>query len=208
MRNKIAHYNPQASKKSADQIIAKDQMQNNNYDKIDNIPLKVDLFFKIKNTNKTNSTNDFVIKKPDVDNYVKYYLDVLKGIAYKDDNIISCIFAIKQYSDKDETIINLSRMDDFTMIECIKFKQFEKGSLKGFADFRFPEKGIEIYGCSVHEKDGRKWVNLPSREFEKDGERKFAQIIRFTSNDDFNYFLRESLKAVEKQDNKENDIPF
>lgn len=38
------------------------------------------------------------IKKPDVDNLVKLYLDVLSGTVIKDDNAVSLGAAIKVYS--------------------------------------------------------------------------------------------------------------
>lgn len=38
------------------------------------------------------------IKKPDVDNLIKLYLDVISGIAIKDDNAVSIGTAIKLYS--------------------------------------------------------------------------------------------------------------
>lgn len=40
------------------------------------------------------------IKKPDVDNLVKLYLDVLTGTAISDDNAVSLGTAIKVYSSK------------------------------------------------------------------------------------------------------------
>ena len=39
------------------------------------------------------------IKKPDVDNLIKLYLDVMSGIVFKDDNCVSLGSAIKVYTD-------------------------------------------------------------------------------------------------------------
>lgn len=38
------------------------------------------------------------VKKPDVDNLIKLYLDVLSGLAFEDDNCVSLGYAIKAYS--------------------------------------------------------------------------------------------------------------
>ena len=66
------------------------------------------------------------------------------------------------------------------MIECTKFKEYENGFLKGFADFYIDKWGVEINGCSVFEKDGRGWINLPAKEYLNDaGEKKFAPFLWF-----------------------------
>ena len=49
------------------------------------------------------------------------------------------------------------------MIECLKYKPINKGSLLGYADIFVPKMGLEIFGCSLHQKDGRRWVNFPSK---------------------------------------------
>lgn len=51
------------------------------------------------------------IKKPDVDNLVKLYLDVLSGIAFDDDNRVSLGQAIKVYSPTPKTVIYIEETD-------------------------------------------------------------------------------------------------
>ncbi len=41
-----------------------------------------------------------MVVKPDLDNIIKFILDSLNGIFYKDDNQVYRIFAIKLYTDK------------------------------------------------------------------------------------------------------------
>lgn len=48
-----------------------------------------------------------VITKPDVDNLEKFYLDVLNGIAYSDDRLISSLWCEKVYSDTPGVLIEL-----------------------------------------------------------------------------------------------------
>jgi len=50
-------------------------------------------------------------KKPDVDNLIKLYLDVLSGIAIKDDNSVSIGSAIKVYSGKPRVEIYIEETD-------------------------------------------------------------------------------------------------
>jgi Holliday junction resolvase RusA-like endonuclease len=47
------------------------------------------------------------VKKPDVDNLIKLYLDVLSGIAFEDDNCVSLGQAIKVYGQIPKVVIKL-----------------------------------------------------------------------------------------------------
>jgi len=83
------------------------------------------------------------------------------------------------------------------MIECIKFKSFEKGHLQGFADFYLPQWGIEIQGCALYMKEGQRWVNLPGKEYEKDGQKKYAPHIRFRDKDHWEAFMKQAKEAID-----------
>ncbi len=63
-------------------------------------------------------------------------------------------------------------------MKIINFKGVEKGSLRGFFDVVIEEWGMTI-ACSYFEKDGKKWVNLPNREYEKDGAKKYQSLVKF-----------------------------
>jgi len=85
------------------------------------------------------------------------------------------------------------------MIECTKFKEYENGFLKGFADFYIDKWGVEINGCSVFEKDGRGWINLPAKEYLNDaGEKKFAPFLWFRDDKLKKVFDENMLIALNK----------
>lgn len=63
-------------------------------------------------------------------------------------------------------------------MKVINFKALEKGSLRGFFDVVIEEWGMTI-SCSFFEKDGKRWVSLPTREYEKDGSKKYQSLVRF-----------------------------
>ncbi len=101
------------------------------------------------------------------------------------------------------------------MIECIRFKSHVKGSLQGFADFYVEKWGCELTGCSLYMKDGRRWVNLPSKEYQNEqGETKYAPVIRFRKKEHFEAFVNACKKAIDdycaKQpvEEKPKDQPF
>jgi len=50
-------------------------------------------------------------KKPDIDNLIKFVLDCLNGIAWKDDSQIVRIVAEKSYSEKPSTLIQIVEVD-------------------------------------------------------------------------------------------------
>lgn len=86
------------------------------------------------------------------------------------------------------------------MIECMKYKRVNKGTLLGYADLYMPKMGIEIYGCSLHQKDGKRWVNLPSREYTDDkGEKKYMSIVRFPNKFHLDEFIKQAKEAIEKK---------
>ena len=89
------------------------------------------------------------------------------------------------------------------MITCIYFKKFDKGTLKGFANFFIEKMGMEFFGFTLHEKDGKKWLNFPSKEYDKEGDKKFAPYFRFKEKNHYYEFQRQALKAIQeyKKDN-------
>lgn len=68
-------------------------------------------------------------------------------------------------------------------IECIGFKAVNdknRSTLVGIAHLLLTKPGLEIYGCTLHMKDGRRWVNLPFKEYvDGDGKTKYVPVNRF-----------------------------
>jgi len=84
-------------------------------------------------------------------------------------------------------------------IECIKFRKFDKGTLKGFADIWVPKWGLELYGITLHEKEGRRWVNFPANTYEKEGETKSAPHYRFRNKDHWTLFCEKVKEAIDQK---------
>ncbi len=63
-------------------------------------------------------------------------------------------------------------------MKIINFKSLEKGYLRGFFDVVIEEWGMTI-ACSFFEKDNKKWVSLPTREYLKDGQKKYQSLVKF-----------------------------
>jgi len=83
------------------------------------------------------------------------------------------------------------------MIICTRFNEYKKGSLLGFATLFIDKWGIEINSCTLHEKDGKSWVNLPTREYEEEGQKKFMPIIFFKDSSLKTKFIEQAKDAIE-----------
>ena len=74
-----------------------------NLNKFDDKPLYLNIIFNIQipkslsKKKKLELNGQYIIKKPDIDNYLKSVMDAMNGIIYKDDSQISSISIIKKY---------------------------------------------------------------------------------------------------------------
>lgn len=85
-------------------------------------------------------------------------------------------------------------------IECMRYKPINKGTLLGYVDLYIPKMGLEIYGCSFHQKDGRRWINFPSKEYtDEQGEKKYSATVRFREKSQMEDFSRVAKEAIEKK---------
>jgi hypothetical protein len=86
------------------------------------------------------------------------------------------------------------------MIECLEFRSCEKGSLRGFANLFISNYGMEIYGCTLYMKNGRRWVNLPTREYTDPatGEKKYVSVVRFRDKKQYDAFSEAAKVAIDK----------
>ena len=82
-------------------------------------------------------------------------------------------------------------------VEILCFKKFTRGALCGSVDVLLPQIGLKILSVGLFEKDGKRWLKLPQREFESGGERKFSSSIEFDSKETNERFQRPALAALD-----------
>jgi hypothetical protein len=86
------------------------------------------------------------------------------------------------------------------MIRCIRFRPFEKNTLRGFADLEFVRTGIIIRDCCWHQhENGREWVAFPARSYtDKDGATAWQCLIEFAvgAKEAREQFQRQALDAI------------
>jgi len=99
------------------------------------------------------------------------------------------------------------------MIKILKYKPIDKNHLMGFVDILVEKWGMKFYGISVCQKDGKKWISFPSRNYEKDGEKVYLEYYGFEDKNMRQRFNDEVLKALENDANIKTtepdlEIPF
>ena len=83
-------------------------------------------------------------------------------------------------------------------VECLEFKSYVKGCMLGFFNIYVPKMGIEIFGCSLWQKNGKRWVNLPSREYkDSEGQTKYMPMLRLREKGHYEAFMKEIKKSVD-----------
>ena len=91
-------------------------------------------------------------------------------------------------------------------VVCTSWKPFERNTLKGFADLWLRAARLNIHGCAVHEKNGRRWIQLPAKpQLDKDhnlvrdegGKVQYAKVMEFDSREVADHFSEAAMKAIE-----------
>lgn len=83
-------------------------------------------------------------------------------------------------------------------IEITSFKPHAKNSLRGFLALRLTNIGLEIRDAALHEKSGKRWIQLPSRAYEKDGTTKWSPIVDFYDKSRADQFQKAALEALDQ----------
>jgi hypothetical protein len=80
----------------------------------------------------------------------------------------------KDYAD------NVCGLGDIVVVD---WKPYEKGYLRGFLDISLA-RTLRLNGLKLFEKEGRRWINWPSKEYsKKDGSKGYAPVVEFDSEE-------------------------
>lgn len=84
------------------------------------------------------------------------------------------------------------------MIEVVNYRTNIKGARLGHLSLRITPWKIEIRDITVFQKNGNRWLSMPSREYEKDGEKKYMPYVSFFEKIDNDNFQKSALNAMDK----------
>lgn len=84
-------------------------------------------------------------------------------------------------------------------IKIISFTPYQKNTtLQGFVSVLLTSPGLEIGGIAVHEKDGKRWLQLPAKPYKKpDGKTGWSYLINFREKKNYQRFQKAILKAID-----------
>ncbi len=95
------------------------------------------------------------------------------------------------------------------MIEITNYKVMNKGILVAFINIKIKKWGnFLINDISYFKKGDQRWISFPSRQYEKDGVKKYAPYCRFEDSEMMQSFQEIILKSIDKwiQDHPENKV--
>jgi len=83
-------------------------------------------------------------------------------------------------------------------IEITKFKKYTKNTLRGFFTARLTGVGLEIRDMTLHQKNGKRWVSMPAKPYEKeDGGQGWSYIVKFYDDALGKQFQKAVLQALD-----------
>ena len=91
-------------------------------------------------------------------------------------------------------------------VTCTDFRTLQRNTLLGFATINIAEMKMTISDVAIHEKNGTRWAQLPSKPMvgrdktvltDDNGKVKYAPIFSFDSKDVQYAFSNAVVKAVE-----------
>ena len=101
-------------------------------------------------------------------------------------------------------------------VTCTAWRPCERNTLRGFADLRLDNVSLNIGGCALHERNGKRWVQLPARPqldearnlIRNDaGKIQYAKVLDFDSREVADRFNAAALTAIEDFTFKADSAP-
>jgi hypothetical protein len=83
-------------------------------------------------------------------------------------------------------------------IEVVSFREYKKNTLQGFLNLRLTTIKLQINGVCLHEKNGKRWLSLPARPYEKKegGGTAWAIMLEFYDRSAQERFQEMALQAL------------
>ena len=67
---------------------------------------------------------------------------------------------------------------EYRRINISRYREHRKGPLVAYMSLDLPS-GMTIHDVGYFQKDGKRWIGLPSKDREVEGKRKFFPIVEF-----------------------------
>jgi hypothetical protein len=81
-------------------------------------------------------------------------------------------------------------------IKILSYRAYSKNTLRAFIEAELPS-GLVIRDLTLHEKNGRRWVSFPARQYQKDdGTSSWVNLVYFPDREKNDKFQELILDAV------------
>lgn len=82
-------------------------------------------------------------------------------------------------------------------IKISNIEKIEKNSLLASCDVHIVPWKMTLHNVTIFEKGQQRWLGMPSRKWEKDGEEKYQELISWTDEGVKKRFRSQIMKAVD-----------
>jgi DNA-binding cell septation regulator SpoVG len=77
-----------------------------------------------------------------------------------------------------------------------EWRPYSKNTLIGFVSLELPS-GLVLNGITLHQKGEARWVSMPAKEYQKDGERSWMPLVEFADRESRESFQQLALEAID-----------
>jgi len=105
-------------------------------------------------------------------------------------------------------------------MEITKYRPINKGYVVGNFGLKIDKWGIIINDCTLFDKNGRRWISFPQRQYEDKGEKKYAPYMSFIEKAHMTaftekvltildeYIAKNTMSAPVEKDESQGELPF
>jgi len=83
------------------------------------------------------------------------------------------------------------------IIKDYKQNPNQQSPAKAFFIVEYPA-GLQIRNWTLYEKNGKRWLTAPSREYEKDGKKKYFPLVGYEDKEANDQFLGRVMEALKE----------
>ena len=88
-------------------------------------------------------------------------------------------------------------------IQVSNLKMINKGALVASFNLELPKLGMTIRNCSFFSTSTKRWISMPGKSYEKNGEKKFFSFV-YIEKEKMESLTRQVLPLVEHEIKAEN----
>jgi hypothetical protein len=84
-------------------------------------------------------------------------------------------------------------------VTASNWRPLQRNTLRGFVDITLSDPGLIIHGCTLHARDGDRWISMPAKAFsDADGVQHWNSVVEFSDREAKVAFQQAALPAVSR----------